>query len=111
MNPQLLIDLFNGMPDNDLETLAFAASNVEFVSPEHQASSLEALRDELAITNRGFAELLNVPLPTFERFYSGKTMMKPVHCQLLGLYLLIRKTQPGLFKELLPDAAGDRRFK
>ncbi|WP_420588272.1 hypothetical protein [Bacterioplanoides sp.] len=83
---------------------------LNFESLEHQSQRLCEIRDQLGITNRGLAESMKVPLPTFERFIDGRTKMKPAYCQLLGLYLMIKDLQPELFSDLIPDSARDQRF-
>lgn len=83
---------------------------LNFESLEDQSTRLYEIRDQLGITNRGMAEAMKVPLPTFERFLDGRTNMKPAYRQLLGLYLLLRESQPDLFKELVPESAQDQRF-
>ncbi len=84
-----------------------------FTSLEDQAQKLAEIKAAFRIGTRGLSHAMKVPETTLERFCEGRTKMKPVYCQLLGLYLLLKDTQPELFEQLqlFPESSKDKRFK
>ena len=84
---------------------------LQFDNLDDQKLKLAQIKADLKLGTRGLSQIMKVPEQTLERFLEGRTKMKPVYCQLLGLYLLLKDTQPELFDQLVPESARDKRFR